>query len=577
MTVRVSSIHPYNMAMCFQKPKADEGRSSAVPASSLPYADNQSFEKELGQMLDKLCGKKKAKLCKDLGISEQSSEWTREQCFSALRACVQRKDLGGAVQVFRQWYAFLMQTATRDRDVLEREKRECDEKIAKLTQECANYKLAAVSAQKACGQAQNSIKSLRAKIEVMEKQAEKLSLPKSKKIQNPELLSSNDFRLDPATITYKLLSPPEVDRIAKDFKHPREIGMAPFLTQLTRKIQLYNFHPLDIIAICSQVFLPKEVDKLRAFYGSCVEQQKITSVQECTDGLVGIVRTFVDRNECWRKVVDCQQRKNESVMEFTQRYAQVFLMHGGSGFGSIDDVASSCIPVAQWADGLTPDLRKVLPLLKPEWRKISLNKLSDSLSAYERDSNMGKPRSVRHDVCHYCHKPGHWQKACRKKRADMKKQKCNLNSGARQPDGSISPDVAGQIIQLIQRAFQVNLNADGDGKTKEQQIWSFLMDMYASAPVLEVWSWVDEGASLDSAGAWRIKGGKYVAPEALLADLAQQFHSVGHADVQTMVHRFSSTWWSPKFRAQASDVVRRCVPCQECRTWTRTKVAPCPK
>lgn len=45
-------------------------------------------------MLDKLCGKKKIKLC----ITEQT-EWSKDQCSSALDECTKRKDLEAAMQV----------------------------------------------------------------------------------------------------------------------------------------------------------------------------------------------------------------------------------------------------------------------------------------------------------------------------------------------------------------------------------------------------------------------------------------------------------------------------------------------
>lgn len=84
------------------------------------------------------------------------------------------------------------------------------------------------------------------------------------------------------------------------------------------------------------------------------------------------------------------------------------------------------------------------------------------------------------------------------------------------------------------------------------------MDMYA---VLEIWSWLDKGMSLDSAGAWT-EGGKYVAPEALLPYLAQQIHSLGHVGAQSMVHQFSSKWWNPKFRTYVFNVMQHCFLCQ---------------
>lgn len=73
------------------------------------------------------------------------------------------------------------------------------------------------------------------------------------------------------------------------------------------------------------------------------------------------------------------------------------------------------------------------------------------------------------------------------------------------------------------------------------------MDMYATASAAEVWAWSGLFWGMD-------KGGKIHSPEAMLPYLAQQIHNLGHVGVQSMVHRFSATWWNPKFYSYASDV-----------------------
>lgn len=100
-------------------------------------------------------------------------------------------------------------------------------------------------------------------------------------------------------------------------------------------------------------------------------------------GIFQHIRGFVDSTECWHKIVECQQSKTESVMEYTQRYAQTFMLYGGCEMSSKSDVLGSHVPVSQWTD-----LRKVLPILKPTWRALHLSGLADTLSAYERDSDV---------------------------------------------------------------------------------------------------------------------------------------------------------------------------------------------
>ena len=86
-----------------------------------------------------------------------------------------------------------------------------------------------------------------------------------------------------------------------------------------------------------------------------------------------------------------------------------------------------------------------------------------------------------------------------------------------------------------------------------------LLALYQQAPGLEVWTWVERGASLRD-GVW-VKGGKYVAPAALLPYLVATIHSLGHPGVTQMVHRFNQVWWNPKLRKY---VESHCLACTTC-------------
>lgn len=61
------------MAMSNRDPKGVGESTSTICESPLAFADKLNLERELGQMLNKLCGNKKAKLCKELGISEKQN------------------------------------------------------------------------------------------------------------------------------------------------------------------------------------------------------------------------------------------------------------------------------------------------------------------------------------------------------------------------------------------------------------------------------------------------------------------------------------------------------------------------
>lgn len=99
-------------------------------------------------------------------------------------------------------------------------------------------------------------------------------------------------------------------------------------------------------------------------------------------------------------------------------------------------------------------------ILKPTWHTLHLGDLADTLSAYERDSNVKthvsammqtaafvnavNTQSVQRDVCRYCHKQGLRERSCHKKKAD--REKCAPNSGVARtdsPGGDISAVTAG--------------------------------------------------------------------------------------------------------------------------------------
>ena len=238
----------------------------------------------------------------EYGIA-QESEWTQEQCFTVLAKCAVKKDLEGCVQIFRQWHALLMT--------------EQQEHIARLEQECSKHKRAAISAQKTCEHTQRSLTVLQTKVEMLEKQGKKSHdqpkvrlYPSLKQFKGKvEAQSSGDSDSDDSVLDLKILeaapvvvkqrkvkgekdvkvsikhvalSPEQIDRMAKEFKHPREMGISPFLTLMTRKIKLYSLHPRDVISICSQVLMPDEMDKMETFYEACADElESLKDVDDC--------------------------------------------------------------------------------------------------------------------------------------------------------------------------------------------------------------------------------------------------------------------------------------------------------
>lgn len=143
--------------------------------------------------------------------------------------------------------------------------------------------------------------------------------------------------------------------------------MGPFLTQLRCKIELYNFHLWNLITICSQIFLPNEVDKLLIMFAMrrviCIWLKVCRNVSRVFLGW--FVTSWITQKS--RKVVECVQGKNEMVVDYVQHFAQRFMLYVGySMINNVIATLNSTVPVSQWTNGLRSELCKVLPILKAE-------------------------------------------------------------------------------------------------------------------------------------------------------------------------------------------------------------------
>ncbi|XP_048125581.1 uncharacterized protein LOC125311501 [Alosa alosa] len=89
-----------------------------------------------------------------------------------------------------------------------------------------------------------------------------------------------------------------------------------------------------------------------------------------------------------------------------------------------------------------------------------------------------------------------------------------------------------------------------------------IIDMQNSSSREEKWIWIENVAKLHDDNLWRF-GTRTVAPESLLPYLTAQIHSLGHVGVEKIRNRFIQVWWSPKFTATATDIVKWCVICRQ--------------
>ncbi len=128
-----------------------------------------------------------------------------------------------------------------------------------------------------------------------------------------------------------------------------------------------------------------------------------------------------------------------------------------------------------WSDGLVAEYRKALPFLDLTWSNRTLRSNLDRLATWERDADVkAKVRvaaatfnttkqdnrwSKRENKCKYCGKLGHWEKECRKKLQDSKRNAMH-NSAPSQPADNpevvppVTTETVGQLVQALLRAQQ---------------------------------------------------------------------------------------------------------------------------
>ncbi len=144
------------------------------------------------------------------------------------------------------------------------------------------------------------------------------------------------------------------------------------------------------------------------------------------EGILKILKNILGPKIDWSRITTCVQRKEETVIEYTERFCQSAVIYSGI----VDDpesVLDDKGPLVRiWSDGLVAECRKALPFLDLTWSNRTLRSNLDRLATWERDADVkAKVRvaaamfnttkqdnrwSKRESKCKYCGKLGHWEK-----------------------------------------------------------------------------------------------------------------------------------------------------------------------
>ncbi len=215
--------------------------------------------------------------------------------------------------------------------------------------------------------------------------------------------------------------------------------------------------------------------EFNSFESAVTSELRNASKGDLREGILKILKNILGPKIDWSRITTCVQRKEETVSEYTERFCQSAVIYSGI----VDDpesVLDDKGPLVRiWSDGLVAEYRKALPFLDLTWSNRTLRSNLDRLTTWERDADVkAKVRvaaatfnttkqdnrwSKRESKCKYCEKFGHWEKECRKKLQDSKRNAMH-NSAPSQPAHNpevvppVTTETIGQLVQALLRAQQ---------------------------------------------------------------------------------------------------------------------------
>ncbi len=269
----------------------------------------------------------------------------------------------------------------------------------------------------------------------------------------------------------KALCPKDIERLSQSLPSART-HFSEFRRTLISKMRLYDMSLTEVTQLMSQILTESEFN---SFESAVTSELRNASKGDLREGILKILKNILGPKIDWSRITTCVQGKEETVSEYTERFCQSAVIYSGI----VDDpesVLDDKGPLVRiWSDGLVAEYRKALPFLDLTWSNRTLRSNLDRLATWERDADVkAKVRvaaatfnttkqdnrwSKRESKCKYCAKLGHWEKECRKKLQDRKRNAMH-NSAPSQPAHNpevvppVTTETLGQLVQALLRAQQ---------------------------------------------------------------------------------------------------------------------------
>ncbi len=406
--------------------------------------------------------------------------WSVDECKKVLGACIRKNNVKGIICCHREFGLALATQQSQHNSELEEQNKELRARVSTLTKKL-NLKKAAAKTDEEVSQPDNIYPDLQAFFETDVALQSVTDVPvdsvkvcgarrRSQGIEGIESVPPNSSVVQVQTVA-KALGPKDIERLSQSLPSART-NFSEFRRALISKMRLYDMSLTEVTQLMSQILTESEFN---SFESAVTSELQHASKSDLREGVLKILKNIMGPKIDWSRITNCVQRKEESVSEYTERFCQSAVIYSGI----VDDpesVLEDKGPLVRiWSDGLVAEYRKALPFLDLTWSNRTLRSNLDRLATWERDADVkAKVRvaaatfnttkqdnrwSKRESKCKYCGKLGHWEKECRKKLQDSKRNAMH-NSAPSQPAHNpevvppVTTETVGQLVQALLRAQQ---------------------------------------------------------------------------------------------------------------------------
>ncbi len=405
--------------------------------------------------------------------------WSVDECKKVLGACIRKNNVKGIICCHREFSVTLATQQSQRISELEKQNNELRARIYTLTKKLNLKKEAKTDVE--VSQPDNIYPDLQAFFETDVALQSVTDVPvnsfnvcgarrRSQGIEETDSVPLNSSVVQIQTVA-KALGPKDIERLSQSLPAART-HFSEFRRTLISKMRLYDMSLTEVTQLMSQILTESEFN---SFESAVTSELRNASKGDLREGILKILKNILGPKIDWSRITTCVQRKEETVSEYTERFCQSAVIYSGI----VDDpesVLDDKGPLVRiWSDGLVAEYRKALPFLDLTWSNRTLRSNLDRLATWERDADVkAKVRvaaatfnttkqdnrwSKRESKCKYCAKLGHWEKECRKKLQDRKRNAMH-NSAPSQPAHNpevvppVTTETLGQLVQALLRAQQ---------------------------------------------------------------------------------------------------------------------------